>query len=471
MCHHELWPASVSHPSSLLNSSLGLVRRKFARKYYLHLGTCLPKLCCSRLLSFLLLFTFFWLGCHCSTRIAVCHSLTHCHIMYNIQTLIFVCQGMAYAWIRFVWFYTILHNNQDYLMFSLRYWTTSVIKHALTHWGWDKNGRHFSDDIFKCIFLDKDMWFPLKISLMFVTRGLINNIPALVQAMAWWRPGDKPLSEPMMVSLPTHICVTRPQWVKQFSNKDSWINNNIVKLIIRWACKQHRQLSNVCPVSTNAPSSWICLFPCVIDRTSVMGPKITWWRHQMETFYALLTICAGNSPVPGEFPAQRPVTRSFDVFFDLRLNKRLSKQSWGWWFETPSRPLWRHCNVACSSGLLILLWEPTFCYYMAKIQNTDTVKCWYNAVDIAITVAESESDIRITTDTHITPSWASYGVCIVRILENIHRDITAPRCMKLRRYIIFLSLYIIVKGMSTQTHVSSLHISSTLCRDHLLHNL
>ena len=64
----------------------------------------------------------------------------------------------------------------------------------------------------------------------------------------------------------------------------------------------------------------------------------------METLSALLAICAGNSPVPGEFPAQRPVTRSFDVFFDLRLNKRLSKQLWGWWFETLSCPLWRHCN-------------------------------------------------------------------------------------------------------------------------------
>ena len=70
----------------------------------------------------------------------------------------------------------------------------------------------------------------------------------------------------------------------------------------------------------------------------------TWWRHQMETLSALLAMCAGNSPVPGEFPAQRPVTRSFDVFFDLHLNKRLSKQSWGWWFETLSCPLWRHCN-------------------------------------------------------------------------------------------------------------------------------
>ena len=49
----------------------------------------------------------------------------------------------------------------------------------------------------------------------------------------------------------------------------------------------------------------------------------------METFSALLAICAGNSPVPGEFPAQRPMTQSFDVYFDLRPNKRLSKQSWG----------------------------------------------------------------------------------------------------------------------------------------------
>ena len=70
----------------------------------------------------------------------------------------------------------------------------------------------------------------------------------------------------------------------------------------------------------------------------------SWWCHQMETFSVLLAICAGNSPVTGEFPAQRPVTQSFDVFFDLRLNKRLSKQSWGCWFEMPSHSLWRYCN-------------------------------------------------------------------------------------------------------------------------------
>ena len=63
------------------------------------------------------------------------------------------------------------------------------------------------------------------------------------------------------------------------------------------------------------------------------GGIITWWRHQMEAVSALLALCAGNSPVTGEFPSQRPVTRSFDVFFDQRLNKWLSKQSWGWWLR------------------------------------------------------------------------------------------------------------------------------------------
>ena len=68
----------------------------------------------------------------------------------------------------------------------------------------------------------------------------------------------------------------------------------------------------------------------------------SWWRQEMEEFSALLALCAGNSPVTGEFPSQRPVTRSFNVFFDLRLNKRLNKQIR---FETPSRSSWRHCNV------------------------------------------------------------------------------------------------------------------------------
>ena len=78
-----------------------------------------------------------------------------------------------------------------------------------------QNGRHFPDDIFKCIFLFKNIWIWIKISLKFVSKVRINNIPALVQIMAWCRIGNKPLFEPMMVNLLTHICVTRPQWVKR----------------------------------------------------------------------------------------------------------------------------------------------------------------------------------------------------------------------------------------------------------------
>ena len=76
-----------------------------------------------------------------------------------------------------------------------------------------QDGRNFSDDIFKCIFLNENTSISIDISLKFVPRGRINNIPALVQIMAWRRSGDKPLSEPMMASLLTHICVARPQWV------------------------------------------------------------------------------------------------------------------------------------------------------------------------------------------------------------------------------------------------------------------
>ena len=78
-----------------------------------------------------------------------------------------------------------------------------------------QNGRHFADDTFKPIFLNENIRISIKISLKFVPKVPINNISALVQIMAWRPPGDKPLSEPMMVCLLTHICVTRPQWVNK----------------------------------------------------------------------------------------------------------------------------------------------------------------------------------------------------------------------------------------------------------------
>ena len=111
-----------------------------------------------------------------------------------------------------------------------------------------QNGRNFLDDIFKCIILNENVSISIKISLKFVPKGPINNYPALIQIMAWRRSGDKPLSEPMMVSLLTHICVTQPQWVNS-------------SLIIYLPQRIHR--SNLC---------WfyhqplLCSLPCKINQ-------------------------------------------------------------------------------------------------------------------------------------------------------------------------------------------------------------
>ena len=100
-----------------------------------------------------------------------------------------------------------------------------------------QNGRHFADDILKCIFMNENVWILIKISLKFVPKGPINNIPPLVQMMAWRRAGDKPLYEPMMVSLPTLICVTRPQWVNTF------LCNTCACLgVHRWVNMHHKNL-------------------------------------------------------------------------------------------------------------------------------------------------------------------------------------------------------------------------------------
>ena len=90
-----------------------------------------------------------------------------------------------------------------------------------------QDGGYFAVDVLKCIFLNENVWISLKIPLKFVPSGPFNNIRALVQMMAWRRPGDKPLSEPMLVFVPTHICVTRPQWVKQ----SEWYSNQYARIV------------------------------------------------------------------------------------------------------------------------------------------------------------------------------------------------------------------------------------------------
>ena len=95
----------------------------------------------------------------------------------------------------------------------------------------EQGGHHFADNIFKCIFLNENVWILIKISLKFIPKGLINNIPTLVQIMAWRRPGGKPLSELILISLLRHICITQPQWVKYRKTSNisrTFVGNKIV---------------------------------------------------------------------------------------------------------------------------------------------------------------------------------------------------------------------------------------------------
>ena len=113
--------------------------------------------------------------------------------------------------------------NHEPARHKVQWWGTPISIGRKSNLGWvtmvvntlrlRQDGRRFPDDTLKRIFLNENVIILIKISLKFVPYGPINNIPALVQIMAWCRSGDKPLSEPMTGRLPTHICVTRPQWV------------------------------------------------------------------------------------------------------------------------------------------------------------------------------------------------------------------------------------------------------------------
>ena len=110
----------------------------------------------------------------------------------------------------------LLKSDQSEIRKSALYWALLGL-HGFNTLRPRQNGHHFTDNIFKYIFLNKNVRISIKISLNFVPKGPIDNIPALVQIMAWRRPGSKPLSEPMMIRLPTHIFVTRPHWVNSLA--------------------------------------------------------------------------------------------------------------------------------------------------------------------------------------------------------------------------------------------------------------
>ena len=152
-----------------------------------------------------------------------------------------------------------------------------------------QNGRHFADDVFKCIFLNENVWILINISLKFVPKGLINNIPALVLIMAWRRPGDKPLSEPMMVNSLTHICVTRPQWVNVKHIKSvplhhdnaTWHNNLVLyKRLPKISSNKRRpgklHCSCVTIINQNGPHRGPRFGGCGKLRPECYGPQQPW---------------------------------------------------------------------------------------------------------------------------------------------------------------------------------------------------
>ena len=161
----------------------------------------------------------------------------------------------------------------------------------------------------------------------------------------------------------------------------------------------------------------------------------------METFSALLTLCAGNSQVTGEIPSQWPVMRSFDVYFDLCLNKRLSKQSWGWWFEMPSCSLWRQCNgwrgcpCAIQWGWHNPHVPPIYCYTSSILIQSNAVKTQSNVTWYCIHHCRNWGRISIsgcTLKSHpiSRPDRRAMGCLLWIFFENIDRVITAPHCIQ-----------------------------------------
>ena len=140
----------------------------------------------------------------------------------------------------------------------------------------------------------------------------------------------------------------------------------MVKDVLRWQfCARHNSWA-VLSCRDNAQNCDLVIGNGIRENYFHKTDSSSWWRHQMETFSALLALCEENPSVTGEFPAQRPVTQNFDVFFDLRLKKRLSKQSRRRWLETPPCSLWRHCNL-----VIMQLW------YGPRIRPINVAICYF----------------------------------------------------------------------------------------------
>ena len=242
---------------------------------------------------------------------------------------------------------------------------------------WDMHHLNFPDDI-------SDWWLRYcELALRWMSLDLTDDKSTLDQVMAWCRHSfNSPVSS-------SYVC--NRYWSSVDLNMSRWIKKPDHQHDFIWLERQlmtTRSVHNFSHVATTellemgkrmthniVKSTKYHLWSMnPYRRVLLVDWHRTWWRHRMETFSALLVLCTGNSPVTGEFPAKRPVTRCFVVSFDLRLNKRLSKQSWGWWFEKSSSPLWRHRNDTKSVDVVDLAavwWHSTerLVNYVADIKS------------------------------------------------------------------------------------------------------
>ena len=260
-----------------------------------------------------------------------------------------------------------------------------------------QNGRHCADPCFE-LFLEWKLLNLVELSLKFVPPVAISNKKPLVQIMAWHRPDTKSLSEPMLFNTRfygTYIYASFSFGEILQQQVDGIATTSLMQTDISGVLYQ-KQVSRarvsdyipqiLCDVIT-CPCHWYLLLAqyssytmmafyvmnvgtrarCVQYKQSDGWPPCPRWRHQIEILFALLAFCAGNSPLTGYSPSQTNCQWRGALISSLirALNKRSSEKSWGWWFETPSRSLWRHCNV---------VWY-TVCNAMYMLCDTYATSC------------------------------------------------------------------------------------------------
>ena len=234
-----------------------------------------------------------------------------------------------------------------------------------------QNGRHFPDDIFKCIFLNENFGISIKISLKFVSKGLINNIPALVQIMAWRRPGDKPLSEPMLVSLLMHICMSYRIRVC-ISNNNHFNHFKLILVIDVWGISSGIEYNwtNIGSYNSFVPSNNKPLTESML--TQIYYHMASFDHNELNYGMLLLNGCLGNQTLElghGRIMAQ-------EGLIGIQLFVQISSDLWNFsldrltMFKSPAGHL-IDPNINVTSGKMTkTCWGfvPFFCLFVNKLE-------------------------------------------------------------------------------------------------------